>query len=199
MLKPTQTSPFAGAARRCVAVAGAALTALGLFALPVLGARRAAHAADACPGSSLIPDRSDLAAVDNTLVCLINGERALSGLAPLASERGLTGAAVRHSRDMIRHDYFADLPPADASALQVVSAAGYPCPPCSAGVNVAWGVGQLATPRAIVNAWMASPPHRANLLSAVFRATGIGLAIGHPRAVWPGGGGVTVTQVLAGA
>jgi uncharacterized protein YkwD len=42
------------------------------------------------------------------------------------------------------------------------------------GQNLAWGSFSDARPRAIVAAWMASPPHRANLLDAHYRFTGVG-------------------------
>jgi uncharacterized protein YkwD len=49
------------------------------------------------------------------------------------------------------------------------------------GENIAWGTLQLATPRAIVAAWMASPGHRANILDPRFRDTAIGVSP-HPPA-----------------
>jgi uncharacterized protein YkwD len=48
------------------------------------------------------------------------------------------------------------------------------------GENLAWGSGERATPRSIVQSWMASPPHRANILSHGFREIGIGIAAGAP-------------------
>lgn len=50
----------------------------------------------------------------------------------------------------------------------------------SLGENLAWGSRGRASPRAIVNAWMNSPGHRANILSRQFRDIGIGIAIGTP-------------------
>ena len=44
------------------------------------------------------------------------------------------------------------------------------------GENIAWGTAALATPRAIVAAWMASPGHRANILDPRYRETGIGVS-----------------------
>lgn len=41
------------------------------------------------------------------------------------------------------------------------------------GQNVAWGSLSDASPRMIVAAWMASPPHRSNLLDPAYRFTGI--------------------------
>jgi uncharacterized protein YkwD len=48
------------------------------------------------------------------------------------------------------------------------------------GENVAWGTAELATPEAIVGAWMNSPGHRANILSRDWREIGIGFSPGSP-------------------
>ena len=50
----------------------------------------------------------------------------------------------------------------------------------SVGENIAWGSGELATPREIVKAWMNSPPHRHNILHRKFGEVGIGVARGVP-------------------
>jgi uncharacterized protein YkwD len=46
------------------------------------------------------------------------------------------------------------------------------------GENLAWGTGSLARARAIVNLWLASPEHRANLLYRGYRTVGVGLVHG---------------------
>lgn len=55
------------------------------------------------------------------------------------------------------------------------------------------GTGERATTRAIVDAWMHSPPHRANLLRSDLRLAGFGVVSGTPNA---GANGVTVTLDL---
>jgi len=42
------------------------------------------------------------------------------------------------------------------------------------------GLGPGATPRAMMNAWMASTPHRANILAGKFREVGLGVVGGVP-------------------
>jgi uncharacterized protein YkwD len=49
------------------------------------------------------------------------------------------------------------------------------------GENIAWGSQELATPRSIVNGWMHSPGHRANILNRRFREIGIGVSRGAPE------------------
>jgi uncharacterized protein YkwD len=54
------------------------------------------------------------------------------------------------------------------------------------GETLAWGRGSLATPEAIVAAWLESPPHRRVLLEARYRDVGIGVTTGVPVAGDPG-------------
>lgn len=50
----------------------------------------------------------------------------------------------------------------------------------SVGENIAYGTGTLGTPKAIVDAWMHSPGHRANILDRSFREIGLGVRLGSP-------------------
>ena len=56
------------------------------------------------------------------------------------------------------------------------------------GENIAWGSWEYATPASIVDSWMHSPPHRANILSRAFREIGIGVARGAPVSGQDNGG-----------
>ena len=62
------------------------------------------------------------------------------------------------------------------------------------GENIAWGTLWLATPRSIVNAWMASPAHRANILDGAFRETGVGVEPRPPASLAEGQAGALYTQ-----
>jgi uncharacterized protein YkwD len=62
------------------------------------------------------------------------------------------------------------------------------------GENIAWGTLGLATPKAIVEAWMASPGHRANILDASYRDTGIGVVAAVPDSMGEGQDGAIYTQ-----
>ena len=62
------------------------------------------------------------------------------------------------------------------------------------GENIAWGTLWLSSPRAIVAAWMASPPHRANILNARFRDTAIGVSPHPPSSLARGQSGGVYTQ-----
>jgi uncharacterized protein YkwD len=62
------------------------------------------------------------------------------------------------------------------------------------GENLAWGTLSLATPQAIVSAWIASPPHLANILEGGYRDTGIAIAPAVPTALADGVAGATYGQ-----
>jgi uncharacterized protein YkwD len=95
------------------------------------------------------------------------------------------------SRDYFSHD--APAPAPNGVTLQDrVNKEGY----CSLGCaliaeNIGWASG-APTPRQIVDLWMASEGHRANILNPSLREIGIGSAIGTPSKEFPTGG--TFTQ-----
>jgi uncharacterized protein YkwD len=47
------------------------------------------------------------------------------------------------------------------------------------GENLAWGTGSLGSAGAIVSQWLASPPHRANLLRRGFARVGVAAPLGN--------------------
>lgn len=62
------------------------------------------------------------------------------------------------------------------------------------GENIGGGTYGLATPEAMVNAWIASPGHLANILEAEYRDTGIAASPEVPATLRGGGPGATYTQ-----
>ena len=105
------------------------------------------------------------------LLSAMNEARAAHGLAPLRLDARLQRAARAHSSDMVRRNYFAHGP----FALRL---ARFGVRGPRVGENLAWGVGWGADVRLIVRRWLASPPHRANLLRPGFRRVGLGLRAG---------------------
>jgi uncharacterized protein YkwD len=118
----------------------------------------------------------------------MNAARAQHGLRPLRVDGALVVAARRHTTDMLRRNYFSH---GNFSArIRTFHARG----PVF-GENLAWGTGSYATAQSIVAQWLASPPHRANLLRAGFSRVGIGAGVG----TFAGAGGATVvTAEFAG-
>jgi uncharacterized protein YkwD len=107
---------------------------------------------------------------EQRLLVEINRARAANGVPPLRSDRRLKAAAEAHSRDMAAHGYLGhgDI----GRRLQ-----SYGVRARLIGENVAWGQGSVRAD-AVVAGWMASPVHRANLLSRQFRRVGVGVVTG---------------------
>jgi uncharacterized protein YkwD len=102
----------------------------------------------------------------------INEIRSAHDLAPLGVDRKLTRAARSHSQMMLQQDVFTH-----GAFGERLRAFGVRFPLIAE--NLAWGSGRLGAPRAIVTAWMNSPPHRANLLHPSFRMIGVGTPVGN--------------------
>jgi uncharacterized protein YkwD len=157
-------------------------TVLALVALP---SGTAAAGARSCPGAGSIPTARTLDDARDATVCLVNRERTKRGLRALRTNGTLQSSATAYARDMVRREFFAHVSPNGETLTQrikddtryLAEARGW-----QIGENLAWGTGTLATPGQIVAGWMASPPHRANILNAGFREMGMGIALGAPVA-----------------
>jgi uncharacterized protein YkwD len=154
---------------------------------------RTAHAA-ACANADVVPAPGNLDLVRAAILCLNNEERGARGLRALKENSHLRQAAAGHAGDMVARRYFAHDAPDGADTVDRIVRAGYVRRNQGwwLGENLAWGTGAKATAAEIHNAWMASPPHRANILRRSFREIGIGIALGNP-AVWPPDAGATYT------
>ena len=138
----------------------------------------AAHSS-ACPDANLTPTAGNLDRVRAATLCLINRERTGHGESALNADPRLACAAQAHSEEMASADYFEHVGPRGDTPLSRVRACGYVSGGnvgYEVGENIAWGTLWLATPRATVSSWMASPGHRANILDARYRDTAIGVA-----------------------
>jgi uncharacterized protein YkwD len=169
------------------------LGALGIAAPAVAAKARAQASAAACPGANAAPNGRNSAGVDSATLCLMNQVRLAHGLRPLRHNRTLAEIATGQARDMVAGDYFGDQSISGKSPLARVMASGYPVHASSIRLmtaqNIGWGTGPNATPAGIVRAWMASPPHRQIILTAVYRDTGVGVAPSVPSGLgagWPG-------------
>jgi uncharacterized protein YkwD len=150
-----------------------------------------------CENEQLMPEPGNLALVRASVLCLINRERASNGEQPLVASAQLEGAAEAHNKDMIAADYFEHVSPNGETPVDRVRAMGYiPGPPAGyiIGENLAWGTFSLATPQAIVAAWIASPGHLANILESQYQDTGIAVVPEVPAALAGGAPGATYAQ-----
>jgi uncharacterized protein YkwD len=126
----------------------------------------------------------------------VNAARRQRGLQALRFSAALSRAAESHSRDMARRGYFTH-ESADGSAFwrrveRFYGSAGYRT--WAVGENLLWVSPDLDSGTAL-SMWMASPPHRENLLSRQWRE--VGLAAIHVASAPGIYGGHEVTIVTA--
>ena len=138
--------------------------------VPQISLPVAVPASASCPGARR---RSGSRARRLAVGCLVNKARTRAGLRGFAWNGALARAATRHARDMARRGYFAHQRSGGPSLSRRARSAGYRGR--SVGEAIAYGCGSTSTPASIVRMWMASPPHRAILLSGRSRV-GIGIA-----------------------
>jgi uncharacterized protein YkwD len=105
------------------------------------------------------------------VVDLVNQHRAAAGRAPLAVHGTLTVAAQGHADDQAQRGSMSHVGSDGSNAAVRYQRQGYPVR--NWGENVAVG---YATPEAVVAAWMASPSHRANIVSGAFSQIGVAVA-----------------------
>lgn len=148
----------------------------------VLALMPASASAGRCKGAHLDPAKAPVAKVEQATRCLVNMTRRRRGRRPLRRNARLALAATRHARDMAERNYFSHNSRDGSSFLDRIRRADY-LPARGAwtvGENLAWGSERLATPKAILRAWMNSPAHRANILNREYREIGIGVVVGAP-------------------
>jgi uncharacterized protein YkwD len=158
----------------------AAAAAMSATALALAGAPAASAAS--CASASAQPGEASKATIARSTICLLNAERTERGLRPLKVNRRLARAATGHAGDMVRRDYFSHDSLSGASFVTRIRRTGYLSGRRAwfVGENLAWGSGDRSSPSAIVDAWMKSPGHRANILQRRFREIGLGLVTGAP-------------------
>ncbi|MCK1988042.1 CAP domain-containing protein [Lysinibacillus fusiformis] len=125
----------------------------------------------ATPPTSSTPSTttSDVNAFEQEVVKLTNAERTKAGLSPLQTDDKLMAAAREKSQDMQSNNYFSHTSPTFGSPFDRMKALGIAYK--SAGENIAQG---QRSPQEVVQAWMDSPGHRANILNGEFTHIGVG-------------------------
>lgn len=108
---------------------------------------------------------------EDQVVTLVNQERAKAGCTALTVDSRLVTAARGHSQDMAIRNYFDHNTPEGVTPWTRITNAGYTF--SSAAENIAAG---QATPASVMDAWMNSAGHRANILNCNLRNIGVGLA-----------------------
>ncbi|MGK5530239.1 CAP domain-containing protein [Streptomyces sp. URMC 129] len=131
----------------------------------------AEEAPEPAPAPAPAPVTDPELAAAQAVLALVNEERAAVGCRPLTTDPELTELAAGRSADMAARDYFAHTDPDGLTPWDHAAAAGV----TSLGAeNIAWG---QPNPEAVMDAWMESEGHRANILNCAFTTVGIGVHI----------------------
>jgi uncharacterized protein YkwD len=120
--------------------------------------------------------RSPLSALEFKILKLVNDQRALAGQPSLAFSPRLMVAARSHSEDMAAHRYLGYDGPSGDTPADRTRASGVSYVELAETVYSAAAGGLDALSARAVADWLASPAHRAKLLSPRLRASAVGLA-----------------------
>lgn len=134
------------------------------------------------------PPEGEVEAVEAAMVRLVNADRRRFGLPLLAPDPVLRRVARDHTLDMVRSQFMAHESPGRGGLMRRLEVAGYPV--LVARENLSRADTVIGAQAAL----MASPGHRANILSADVTRLGVGV-VAEPGLT--GGGGYLMTQVFA--
>ena len=147
---------------------------------PTVPDNAAPNIPDTANSETPAPTSNGMSAYETEVVRLVNVERARYGLAALSADAELSRGARAKSQDMRDKGYFSHESPTYGSPFQMMKSFGISYR--AAGENIAYG---YATPEKVVNAWMNSEGHRANILNASYARLGVGyVADGHYWTQW---------------
>lgn len=116
------------------------------------------------------------------IILLTNSERIAAGLPPLAFNATLAAIAEAKAKDMIAKQYFAHVSPTGTTITDLALEYNYQYR--NIGENLA--LGDFEDSKDVVNGWMNSPGHRANILNTDFTEIGVAAIMGNynGRSVW---------------
>ena len=135
-----------------------------------------------CPDHQQKPEQNQkpsiqqgsMSQIERAAAELVNEAREDSGLKPLEISADLSGKARVKAQDMKKNNYFSHTSPTYGSPFAMMQSLGITYR--SAAENIAMG---YRTAEAVVQAWMNSPSHRANILSTRYDTMGIGFSDGY--------------------
>src|SRR3954471_14426458 len=179
-LHPPRSLPETQMTRPCMRIVLLAAVTLAAAA----AAPSAALADTACPQpDATLASLSDVD-INFVTICLVNEQRAAVGAPPVTFNLQLFQAGSAHAADMVAKSYFSHTSASGTDPESRALSAGYANADDLLGLGevLAWGSGTQATPREIVNSWMASSTHRATMLDPYYREAGFGIVAGAPVA-----------------
>ena len=115
------------------------------------------------------PPPPDYSGFERAVLDLVNIERANNGIGILQWGYALADSARAHSMDMVQRGFFNHICPDGISPFDRMDEAGISWR--IAAENIASG---QRTPEAVMNSWMNSPGHRANILNPSLSYLGVG-------------------------
>lgn len=124
------------------------------------------------------PDTGVTESARASVLALVNQERAKVGCSPLAASRGLTALAQDFSEDMAARGFFSHTDPDGATPWDRAEKAGVLG---LGGENIARG---QADAQAVMDGWMNSDGHRANILNCDYKTLGVGVHLGSGGPWW---------------
>lgn len=136
-----------------------------LAAAALTGAAGAVHLDRPVQGSSSVSAGIQSSSAASEVVCLTNSARSQNGYAALVEDGALSEAAAVRAREIARS--FSHTRPSGASFSSALSESGVSY--LRAGENIASGQKSASE---VVNAWMNSPGHRANILNSSYSRIG---------------------------
>lgn len=124
------------------------------------------------PGQKItIPNIDSVKQLEQQVVDLVNAQRGKNGLPALTHNWELSRVARYKSQDMIDKNYFSHTSPTYGSPFDMMKSFGISY--TAAGENIAKGQN---SPQSVMNAWMNSSGHRANILNKSYNQIGVGVA-----------------------
>ena len=121
------------------------------------------------PGDKINVPAAENATIEQQVVDLVNKERVANGLKPLSVDWEVARVAEHKSQDMLNKNYFSHTSPTYGSPFDMLK--NYGIKYRSAGENIAKGQRSAGE---VVNAWMNSSGHRANILNSSYTHIGVG-------------------------
>jgi uncharacterized protein YkwD len=115
---------------------------------------------------------------ESAMSCLINYARTQAGVGRLGEYNKLDGSSDNKAGDILRCNQFSH-EACSRDFTYWMRRSGYLNAKCWwVGENLAWGTGSLGSARSIMQAWLHSAEHRANILSTNFTQYGLSLRVG---------------------
>lgn len=124
------------------------------------------------PSAPTTPSGStDITSLENEVVRLVNVERVKAGLPELVQNSEVGRVARIKSEDFVKNNYFSHTSPTYGSPFDMLKSFGITF--TAAGENIASGQKTAAD---VMNSWMNSSGHRANILNSTYNKIGVGVA-----------------------